>query len=153
MIILEDYQIIDYRSNNIIDNVIPNKLYIGNSDSNNIRDLEKYKISTVICVEETPPIKYPGVNYIHIPINEKNPQNLINIFDKTFDIIEHSNTTLVYCYKGVSRSASVICTYLMKKFNISFQTSINLLRNYRKYVDPNLSIINVIMEYEKYLKY
>lgn len=149
----EDYQFIDYRSNNTVDNVIPNKLYIGNSDSNDMKILEKYNITTVICVEETPPVFHKNINYIHFPINERNPLFLIKILNDTFDIIEQSNTTLVYCYKGVSRSATIVCAYLMRKYNVSFQHAIDFLRKHRKYVDPSISLINVLLEYEKYIKY
>lgn len=33
---IEDYQIINHNSNNLIDGVLPNKLYIGNTNSNNM---------------------------------------------------------------------------------------------------------------------
>ena len=148
----ENYHIIDYRSNNIIDCIIPNKLYIGSVDSNSIHILNKYKITNVICVEENQPIEYPNITYTHFPINERNPPKLIDVFNNVFDIIEKSEIILIYCYKGISRSAIFICAYLMKKYNISFQLAIRFLRDHRKYIDPNISLINEILDYEESLK-
>ena len=149
--IYEPIQFINYNTNNIIDDIIPNKLYIGNSNSNNIFYLQKHNITHVVCVEELPPIKYPNIYYTHISINEKNPPTLTELFNNVFEMIEKSETTLIYCYKGVSRSATFICAYLMKKYNLTYTSALIFLKNRRTYVDINISLINELIDYEYYL--
>ena len=40
----------------------------------------------------------------------------------------------MHCYKGVSRSATVVAAYLIKKYSYSLSQAVNLLREKRKKV-------------------
>jgi len=71
--------------------------------------------------------------------------------DKMFDIdsmaqfkMQHSNNqnrVLVHWAMGRSRSASMIIMYLMKKFQIEFETSFAIVKMRREIIDPNEGFI------------
>ncbi len=44
---------------------------------------------------------------------------------------------LVHCQAGVSRSASVVIAFLIKKFKVDFSEALNFVQSKRKVVNPN----------------
>ena len=44
---------------------------------------------------------------------------------------------LVHCYAGISRSATVVIAYLMKKREIGHRQAISLVSQYRPQINPN----------------
>ena len=62
--------------------------------------------------------------------------------------ISNKKNILVHCQMGKSRSASVIIYYLMRKYNMTYNSAKTLLRSKRSLIEPNsyfekqLSVIN-----------
>lgn len=58
-----------------------------------------------------------------------------------YHFINHAVMTnkniLVHCMAGISRSVSLIVYYLMKKYNLSFDQAISIVKNKRKIANPN----------------
>jgi atypical dual specificity phosphatase/dual specificity phosphatase 12 len=59
---------------------------------------------------------------------------------------------LVHCYAGISRSASIIISYLMKKYNWSYEKAYNYVKNKRPIINPNRGFKKQLIQYENYLK-
>ena len=59
------------------------------------------------------PEKY---TYHTIEIDDKNYENISKFFDETYNFIENGETVFVHCSAGVSRSATLLIAYLMRKY-------------------------------------
>ena len=133
-------------------------LYLGDIFSaRNIIFLKEKNISVVLSVAEDPDLNYEST---HIQIHEIIPAfdtpkfSLIEHFEKGFDFIEEKrkkHNVLVHCYAGVSRSASIVIAYLMKKNNWNFDKSFNFVKEIRGCVCPNSGFQKQLREYEQFL--
>lgn len=58
-------------------------------------------------------------------------EDFITHFDECIDFIQsaidNNNSILVHCYFGVSRSASIVIAYIMKKYKINYEQAFNRL--------------------------
>lgn len=62
--------------------------------------------------------------------------------------IDNGDKVLVHCACGISRSATIIIYYLMKKKKISFKRALDYLRKKRSIVDPNIGFASALIEAE-----
>lgn len=133
-------------------------LYLGDIFSaKDIVFLKNKNVSVVLSVAED-----SGLNYekTHIKIHEIIPAfdtpkfSLLDHFEKGFDFIEENrknNNILVHCFAGVSRSASIVIAYLMKKNDWGFEKSWIFVKEIRGCVWPNPGFQKQLLEYEKLL--
>lgn len=54
---------------------------------------------------------------------------------------------MVHCHAGVSRSATIVCAYLMYKNNWSHEQALNYIREKRYRAKPNVSFLQQLEEY------
>lgn len=76
-----------------------------------------------------------------------NNQDDIHLYlDDSYNYITNSaDNILVHCYMGSSRSATIVIYYLMKKYNMNFEESIN-------YVKEKRDIINLTNKFKEELQ-
>ena len=67
---------------------------------------------------------------LHIKIDDTADAKLKPHYDECYNFIA-DNKTLVYCVNGISRSATVVVSYLMKKYKISAKNAIEHVKLYR----------------------
>ena len=70
---------------------------------------------------------------LHIKIDDTADAKLSPHYNDCYNFISN-NKTLIYCVNGISRSASVVVSYLMKKYNMSVNDTIELVKIYRPIV-------------------
>ena len=58
-----------------------------------------------------------------------------------------NKNTLVQCHAGLSRSATIICSYLIRKKGWSAEHALAYVRARRKRVKPNENFWNHLLEY------
>jgi dual specificity phosphatase 12 len=66
--------------------------------------------------------------------------NISSIFDTTFEFIERarkSTNILIHCYAGISRSATVLIAYLMRKLEIGVREAMDMVQRRRWQIYPN----------------
>lgn len=135
----------------VISEIIPN-LFIGNMGvSQNHKELASRGIRRVINVSTDIPMPFEDMKYLRVPL-EDSPKAKINLyFEDTFQFIDEGlkagEGVLVHCFAGVSRSATIVCAYLMKRYSIPFETAMETLRYRREIVDPNLFFCIQLMNY------
>lgn len=112
---------------------IESRLYLGNcTAARNIKWLNSHKVTHILTIDSFPIPNYvcssaSVVNkYIHIADMAR--ENILEHFMECINFIESalkdpngSNGILIHCFYGVSRSATIVIAYLMKKYTISYQ--------------------------------
>jgi dual specificity phosphatase 12 len=88
---------------------------------------------------------------LHINANDVPGQDIISHFDNTCawiaDAIDQGGNVLVHCLAGVSRSASVVIAYAMKKYGIDHSTALTLVSKARPIVSPNEGFLKQLQFY------
>lgn len=76
-------------------------------------------------------------------------EELAPFLQKAFEFIEEQRQTknvLVHCIAGVSRSATIIAYYLMKKYALNVEESIEIIKKSRQIVRPNIGFYRQLKE-------
>ena len=159
-----------------IDEIVP-QLYISNVfTSNNIDILERYRIKAVVTVindyqkPENVLLYYRlhSISSLYIDIPDDPNANISNDFDVTYrfikDNINKGHNVLVHCHAGISRSATIICNYLIRNYyrELSENHKVNYLtpketvytfvlfmRKKRPIIHPNDGFMNQLLESTK----
>ncbi|CAG0923277.1 unnamed protein product, partial [Notodromas monacha] len=73
-------------------------------------------------------------------------------FDSLADKIESSKKknrrTLVHCFAGISRSATICMVYLMKYQNLTLKQAYQRVKSCRKEIRPNVGFFRQMIEFE-----
>ncbi len=87
-----------------------------------------------------------GIRYLHLSLNDDptpHVENLLKVLEPSNQFIINAiasnprSKILVHCAAGISRSASVVIYYLMKKHSIGFDDALKMLKSKRLWVKPN----------------
>ena len=96
------------------------------------------------------------INFLHIPLIDSSSETIHNHFVSFSDFIEEQiklgKSTLVHCHMGISRSATLLCSYFIAKKNMTARESINFLRNKRPQVEPNVGFCFRLQSFEEAMK-
>lgn len=91
----------------------------------------------------------PRITWKGIDIQDQPNANISRFFDESYEFIESARTgVLVHCRFGVSRSATIVIAYLMRKFDVPFEAAYNFVRSKRP-IQPNDGFIRELMSYRK----
>ncbi|XP_063235066.1 dual specificity protein phosphatase MPK-4, partial [Bacillus rossius redtenbacheri] len=120
-------------------------LWLGNlTAATNVEVLQSHRIDHIVTVDSCPLPKkitmLPGVNTMYIQVTDLPREDLLTYFEETFEFIKEGQAkgvVLVHCYFGVSRSATIVIAYVMKKYQLSFADAFERVKAQRQYVGPN----------------
>jgi atypical dual specificity phosphatase len=137
-------------------NIIVNNLYLGNiNKSTDIEFLEKNNIQAIInCTENEPFSNYFDDKLkLRLSINDsKDDQNIDNFKSLIPESIKFINNCInndkrvyIHCYWGLMRSATVVACYLIKKYNLSPDEAIQLIKEQRPRALPSFYNFNNIL--------
>ena len=120
-------------------NKITEKIYLGNIDgARNTQFFKKEKITHIISL----------AGKMFTPIYDK---NIIKYFKECFDIIEKADKIFIHCMAGVSRSATIVISYLMWKEKKSLEETLKKVKE-KRFVSPNFGFMEQLKIFEKLLK-
>jgi hypothetical protein len=125
-----------------IDEVIPN-LYIGDfASACNREELKKMGFTHVLTAIMGVDAMFPSdFNYKTVNICDQSQASIHHYFDESADFIHNAITedgrVYVHCMCGISRSATLICAYLIKYGNHTDETAIELLKKARAITNQN----------------
>jgi protein tyrosine/serine phosphatase len=137
--------------------IIPN-LYLGNINyANNLDFLNENNIGAIInCTENEPFNEYFENKYkFRLSINDsKTDENINNFKSEIINCINFIDECLnnnipvyVHCYWGLMRSATVVASYLIKKYNIPYKDAINIIKEQRPYSLLSFYNFNEVLKY------
>lgn len=151
-----------------MDNTKPSQilsyLYLGNKqNAKNKEALLKYKIKYILnCTpkrtddpENGCPNYYEKDKtfiYKRIPIFDNRGEDLISYMNIAYNFIEeskHYGNILVHCHKGISRSASFVIGYLMRKNEFTLDEALSHVQSCRSIVQPNPSFMIQLTNYQQ----
>lgn len=98
-------------------------------------------------------------NDLVLDLNLKKVKNVPNLVkDKIFDIdsicqynmqnSSNQNRVLVHCAMGMSRSATMVIMYLMRKFQVHWELAFDIVKARRDIIDPNEGFISKLKDFE-----
>ena len=139
---------------------ICDKLYLGNiNSSQNSQLLEEYNIQSIVnCSKDIPIHDYFKLkNSYRIDIEDsKELENMDNFKLKIINAmlfidneINNDKNVIVHCYWGLMRSPTVIAAYLMYKYNMDVDTSIEWIKDKKNFSFHNLYNFKEILYYVK----
>ncbi|KAI9205613.1 uncharacterized protein BJ171DRAFT_500945 [Polychytrium aggregatum] len=110
--------------------ILPQVLYLGSCFTATQPLVSQYNIKQIIrlgwgfvnhCVDSDS--GSPTVVYHDFPIDDSPDEPIINLFERTADLIEAARlkgeAVLVHCHAGVSRSSTIVLAYLIKFCSMS----------------------------------
>ena len=137
-----DVDINDFEEIETAQEIVPG-LYLGSlktlSDS---QWLKLHKITHNIDLSQSKCKVDPKIKQLHINILDKSDAKICDHFETTSDYIDEAlqngGKVLVNCLKGVSRSTTIVAAYIIRKYQVSHKTAIEMIRKRRKCVAPNI---------------
>lgn len=134
-------------------NEILKNLYLGGlwvpKYSPNI--IDKLKITHILNVTADDCYEHTEI-FMRVPINDDLKSSLItrSFFDDIHNFIEEGVKKGIYihCNCGVSRSATIVISYLMKIKKMSLIDSFWLVKSKRDIIQPNACFMKLLIDYE-----
>lgn len=135
------------------------RLYLGNDMvSQDLALLTENKITHILNLTTNVPNRFEHITYKKIIMLDIASQNIRQYFDESFEFIDESlkdesNSVLVHCNAGVSRSASFVIAYLMqKRLFRNYSDALHYVRKRRPVVNPNYGFEKQLIRLEKKFK-
>ena len=89
---------------------------------------------------------HPEFVTMHISIDDHPDENIKQHFHHTHRFISQA-PTLVHCFAGISRSASVVISYVMKTAKMNARDAINHCKKIRPIINPNYGFVTQLIDY------
>jgi len=141
--------------------MITPRLYLGDmSAASSLTELRAQGITHVINCTASANVELERnaggiLKYIRLDLHD-NTGDLIRMpdaFELATDFIDQGladgGVVLVYCHKGISRSATIVLAQLMRELQLSAEKAFEMVRSKRSICDPNLGYWCVLKEWER----
>jgi protein-tyrosine phosphatase len=118
-------------------------LYIGSAGSAYNQDaLLNAQVSHIICLTSLVKSAFPDhFRYLRVNMRDNHSENLNERFMECYPFIEEARRdggrVLIHCYKGQSRSAAIICAYLIYCHPMEVNQALKLIQLARPIAQPN----------------
>ena len=152
----------DVKCCNNMDWIINKKVAVGNMDavadgptllSNGIRGIVSVRTKLTRPMDY---YKQYGIHVLHIPVYDSESTNLGRYFPIVFNfmeaIIQSGSAVIVNCYAGISRSTTLVTSYIMRKKRLSATMAMNIVKSKRPCFNPNNGFRKQLQHYEKVLQ-
>ena len=141
----------DFEAQKIIDGV-----YLGNINS--VYDYEEMKKLGITHIISVVAGFYPSdksFNYLILNALDTENTNLSEYFEicnnYIDEVLENNNKILIHCMAGKSRSVTILCAYIIKKFGMNVENSLKSIKYKRDIIEPNQGFLKQLKEYYNYL--
>lgn len=134
-------------------NEIATGLYL--TDFKNAKDydtLRQLGVRQILTIgKELPRHGEPLFKAMHVRIDDSPGENIKKHFNSTYNFINRG-PTVVHCAAGVSRSATIVAAYIMRKFKMSSDKALAHIWECRKVINPNYGFKQQLKQFEKELE-
>ena len=114
------------------------------------RFIQEYDIGAIVSVWDDDKLAVHELglvfhNYLYVYISDNQTANIMQYFDLTYKFliqkidVENKNV-FVHCHAGLSRSASIVMYYLMRRCRLSQKEAYNLIMQ-KRHIKPNNSFM------------
>jgi hypothetical protein len=142
------------KENFVMTEILP-RIFVGNiHDAQNLERLNQNGITHIINATPDLPLFWENqYQYLRIGVLDLPSESIRKHFDKAFQFIDEklqnkTNKILVHCSAGISRSPTLVLAYMIKKYQMKFDEAFNKMRQLRQIVDPNVSFILQLRDWE-----
>jgi len=143
--------------------IIPDlNLYLGSYPSSLQYDHLKNKnithiVSVILAVSAPPldPTFRDTFDYMVVKGFDRPSQVLVDHFEDLHKFIDEGlkkGGVLVHCMAGVSRSSTVVISYLMSRQNMTYEQAYKQVKSVRRIIQPNEGFVRQLKHYEKHLQ-
>jgi protein-tyrosine phosphatase len=119
-------------------------------DAQRLAKVNPYHIDTVISLSEiSVETKRPGVNYVHLPIEDDRPVP-VGKFDSVMDAIAENvrwGTILVYCGFGISRAPTLTAAWMHVVGYKNIDAAMAEIGQMRPMIDPSKILLDSVKEH------
>ena len=131
-------------------------LYLGSfNNACDIEELERIKATHVLnCAYECNNENLPkDIKELHLKLYDYEEFDISGFFEKAIDFINkcksEEGVLLVHCKLGVSRSAALVLSYLIKNMGYTVDSALQFLVQKRDRVNPNKGFMKQLYSYER----
>ncbi|GLV41145.1 MAPK Phosphatase 4 [Carabus blaptoides fortunei] len=136
---------------------IESKIYLGNvTAAVDVETLQLLGITHILTLDSCPlPRKItdmPNLKTKFIHLVDLPKEDIISHLQETNAYINEAianGVILVHCYFGMSRSGAVVIAYIMKKYKLSYEATLERVKEKRKIVHPNEGFVYQLKLYEE----
>eukprot|EP01117_Protostelium_nocturnum_P012239 TRINITY_DN44_c2_g1_i2.p1 TRINITY_DN44_c2_g1~~TRINITY_DN44_c2_g1_i2.p1 ORF type:complete len:611 (-),score=157.36 TRINITY_DN44_c2_g1_i2:144-1976(-) len=135
--------------------IIEGKLFLGSVNcAQSFYVMKRLGITHIVSViREHSPFYPSDFKYHVVEADDTSSFDISKSFDESHsfieDALENGGVILVHCAAGVSRSATIVISYLMRKRRMSYQEAYNFVRKQRSIVCPNSGFRYQLERFEK----
>jgi hypothetical protein len=121
----------------------------------NLSALKKSGIGAVLSAVDLELGHPKDIEIMKLRLDDSEDQKITQHFGSAFEFIEkHRARTnvLVHCAAGISRSSAMLISYLMRKYQLTFEKAWDLVKSKRSCSYPNMNFQTQLRNFEKSLK-
>ena len=129
-------------------------LFLGGAhDAERVHELRTHQVTHVINL--SPESKIPvceGIRYLHVNVGDHSDQPIHEHFESTISFIDEARQhgkVLVHCRHGISRSATIVIAYLIKKMCIPVILAKGIVKQLRPVINPNLGFVDALCTFQR----
>ncbi|XP_028400414.1 protein phosphatase Slingshot homolog 2-like isoform X2 [Dendronephthya gigantea] len=137
---------------------ITDHLYLGSEwNACNLQELKDNGVDYILNITKEVDNFFPGTfEYMNIRIYDLKESDLLSHWGRTYQFLhkakEQGSAALVHCRRGISRSASTVIAFLMKKNNMCLADAMKFVKSKRSIVQPNSGFWKQLIIYEGILR-
>ena len=129
--------------------VITDNLYLSNYFISKQYDrLKSLNINQILSIgKELPQHNTTEFKTLHIELEDRTDENIKQHFETAIEFI-NNGPTLVHCYAGISRSATIVLAYMMKTYKLPLYLAMKHCKSRRSIISPNSGFMKQLYEFE-----
>ena len=139
--------------------MILSHLYLGCREAaSDVEALRESGISRVLNVtsEDSKYRSMDSFTYYQIPVEDVHEVDMLQHLPEAFAFIEEARLSgekvIVHCHAGMSRSVTVVLSYLMKYYGYTFNSAYDYVKQKKSNISPNFSFIQQLVQFESSLR-